>query len=114
MFIDTHCHLSNEDYDDIDLVIRENKEALIDKIIISGCTKESIIESIELSKKYPDVYITIGFHPSEASITSLNDLKFLEEMISYNDKVVGIGEIGLDYHYVRMIQIYKKNYLGLK
>lgn len=99
MFIDTHCHLSNEDYDDIDLVIRENKEALIDKIIISGCTKESIIESIELSKKYPDVYITIGFHPSEASITSLNDLKFLEEMISYNDKVVGIGEIGLDYHY---------------
>ena len=99
MFIDTHCHLSNEDYDDIDLVIRENKEALIDKIIISGCTKESIIESIELSKKYPDVYITIGFHPSEASITSLNDLKFLEEMISYNDKIVGIGEIGLDYHY---------------
>ena len=99
MFIDTHCHLSNEDYDDIDLVIRENKEALIDKIIISGCTKESIIESIELSKKYPDVYITIGFHPSEASITSLNDLKFLEAMISYNDKVVGIGEIGLDYHY---------------
>ena len=99
MFIDTHCHLSNEDYDDIDLVIRENREALIDKIIISGCTKESIIESIELSKKYPDVYITIGFHPSEASITSLNDLKFLEEMISYNDKVVGIGEIGLDYHY---------------
>ena len=99
MFIDTHCHLSNEDYDDIDLVIRENREAMIDKIIISGCTKESIIESIELSKKYPDVYITIGFHPSEASITSLNDLKFLEEMISYNDKVVGIGEIGLDYHY---------------
>ena len=99
MFIDTHCHLSNEDYDDIDLVIKENREALIDKIIISGCTRESIIESIDLSKKYSDVYVTIGFHPSEASITSLNDLNFLEEMISYNDKVVGIGEIGLDYHY---------------
>ena len=40
MFIDTHCHLSSSDYDDIDLVIKENREALIDKIIISGCTKE--------------------------------------------------------------------------
>ena len=99
MFIDTHCHLSNEDYDDIDLVIKENREALIYKIIISGCTKESIIESIDLSKKYFDVYVTIGYHPSEASITSNDDLKFLEKMISNNDKVVGIGEIGLDYHY---------------
>ncbi len=99
MFIDTHCHLSIEDYDDIDLVIKENREALIDKIIISGCTKESIIESIDLSKKYSDVYVTIGYHPSEASITSNDDLKLLEDMISNNDKVVGIGEIGLDYHY---------------
>lgn len=99
MFIDTHCHLSIEDYDDIDLVIKENREALIDKIIISGCTKESIIESIDLSKKYSDVYVTIGYHPSEASITSNDDLKLLEDMISNNDKVVGIGEFGLDYHY---------------
>lgn len=50
MFIDTHCHLSCEDYDDIDLIIEENKKAGIEKIIISGCTKESILESIELSK----------------------------------------------------------------
>lgn len=99
MFIDTHCHLSNEDYDDIDLVIKENREALIEKIIISGCTKESIIESIDLSKKYSDVYVTIGYHPSEASITSNDDLKLLEDKILNNDKVVGIGEIGLDYHY---------------
>ncbi len=99
MFIDTHCHLSSEDYDDIDLVIKENREALIEKIIISGCTRESIIESVDLSKKYSDVYVTIGYHPSEASITSNDDLKLLEEMISKNDKVVGIGEIGLDYHY---------------
>ena len=98
MYIDTHCHLSIEDYDDIDLVIKENREAGIDKIIISGCTRDTIVESLELINKYDDVYATIGYHPSEVSITTVNDLKLLEEQIK-NNKVVGIGEIGLDYHY---------------
>ena len=98
MFIDTHCHLSIEDYDDIDLVIKENREAGIDKIIISGCTRDTIKESLELVSKYDDVYATIGYHPSEVSITTLEDLDLLEEQIK-NEKVVGIGEIGLDYHY---------------
>lgn len=98
MFIDTHCHLSNEDYDDIDLVIKENRENSIDKIIISGCTRVTIIESLELAKKYDDIFVTIGYHPSEVSITTDEDLKLLEEQIQYK-KVVGIGEIGLDYHY---------------
>ena len=70
MFIDTHCHLSKEDYDDIDLVIKENKDAGMDKMIISGCTKDSIIESLDIISKYKDIYATIGFHPSEASITN--------------------------------------------
>ena len=98
MFIDTHCHLSVEDYDDIDSVILENREAGIDKIIISGCTRESIIESLDLAKKYPDVYVTIGYHPSETDITTYDDIMKLEEQIK-QEKVVGIGEIGLDYHY---------------
>lgn len=98
MFIDTHCHLSLEDYDDIDLVIKENRESGIEKIIISGCTKDSIQESLDLSSKYSDLYVTIGYHPSEASNTSLDDLRNLEKCLK-NEKVVGIGEIGLDYHY---------------
>lgn len=98
MFIDTHCHLSLEDYDDIDTVLKENREAGISKIIISGCTKESIVESLEYASKYEDVYVTIGFHPSEASITTQEDIMFLEAQLN-NPKVVGIGEIGLDYHY---------------
>ena len=98
MYIDTHCHLSGEDYDDIAKVIKDNREAGIDKIIISGCTRDTIIESLELISKYPDVYATIGYHPSEVSITTEDDLKLLEKQIK-NKKVVGIGEIGLDYHY---------------
>ena len=98
MFIDTHCHLSIEDYDDIDKVIMDNRDAGIEKIIVSGCTRESILEVIDLSKKYDDVFITIGYHPSEADNTYLDDIMLLEKQL-LEDKVVGIGEIGLDYHY---------------
>lgn len=112
MYIDTHCHLSLEDYDDIDLVIKENRENSIDKIIISGCTRDTIKETLDLISKYPDVYATIGYHPSEADITTIEDLSLLEEQIQ-NEKVVGIGEIGLDYHYgnenkSKQIELFRK------
>ena len=47
MLIDTHCHLSREDYDDIELVIKENRKKGIGKIVVSACTKESILECLE-------------------------------------------------------------------
>lgn len=99
MFIDTHCHLSYDDYDDISLVVRQNIEAGIDKMIISGCTRSSIDESIKITEEYKNIYLTIGYHPSEARFTNTDDLKYLEEQIKSNKKIVGIGEIGLDYHY---------------
>ena len=98
MFIDTHCHLSIEDYDNIDQIIEDNRKVGIDKIVISGCTKDSIIESLAFCDQYSDVYATVGYHPSETDITSDLDLELLEKQIQ-NVKVVGIGEIGLDYHY---------------
>ena len=98
MYIDTHCHLSIEDYDDIDQVIDDNRKSGIDKIIVSGCTKDSILESLEYSKKYDDVYLTIGFHPSEVNDINTDDIYVLSQQLK-EDKVVGIGEIGLDYHY---------------
>lgn len=98
MFIDTHCHLSYEDYDDIDLVIKENRAAGVNKIIISGCSKDWIEESIKLSKVYNDVYVTLGYHPSEVDNVSESMLLDLRKQL-LNDKVVGLGEIGLDYYY---------------
>ena len=98
MFIDTHCHLSRDDYDDIEEVVLDNRNAGIDKIIISGCTKESIVESLDICNQYSDVYVTIGYHPSETDIVTDSDLELLEKQINH-PKVVGIGEIGLDYHY---------------
>ena len=99
MLIDTHCHLSIEDYDDIDLVIKENRENGVGKIVVSACTKESILECLEYIKKYDDVYLTIGFHPSETETYTNEEIKFLRDTVKNNKKIVGIGEIGLDYHY---------------
>ena len=98
MFIDTHCHLSKEYYEDIGSVIEENKKASITKMVVSGCDKESIVESFSLADQYDSILLTIGYHPSEADTITDNDLLLLREQLN-NEKVVGIGEIGLDYHY---------------
>lgn len=99
MFIDTHCHLSSSEYEDIDKVINENRKNGIDKIIISACTKDTFSESLEFTKKYEEVYACFGFHPSEVNFISDRDLLDLKELVMNSDKVVAIGEIGLDYHY---------------
>lgn len=100
MYIDTHCHLSLEDYLDIDKVISDDKKALVDKIVASGYSRKSIEEVMGLKEQYDMVYVTIGYHPEKASVTTLDDLDYLKGLLSEN-KVVGIGEIGLDYHYTK-------------
>lgn len=98
MFIDTHAHLFKDYYDNLDDVINECLESNVNRIIVSGCDMASNKEVLELTNKHDCVYGTIGFHPTE-----LNDFKdeyfdWLESNIN-NKKIVGIGEIGLDYHY---------------
>ena len=100
MYIDTHCHLSMEDYDDIDKVIEENKNALVEKIVVSGCSRESIDEVMNLKDRYDIVYVTIGYHPEYADTVSQSDIDYLKSLLG-EKKVVGIGEIGLDYHYTK-------------
>lgn len=99
MYIDTHCHLSEEYYEDISEIINEDLKAGVEKIIISGCDKKGIVEGIQFAQEYSSVYLTVGFHPEEADCVTNEDLEKLENLISLNTKIVGIGEIGLDYHY---------------
>ena len=86
--VDTHCHITSEYYDNINEVINKMKDNII---IVSGTNKDDIKEVIELCK-YKNVYGTIGIYPTEEL-----DLKIIEDNIN-NKKIVGIGEIGLDYH----------------
>lgn len=100
MFIDTHCHLSSSDYDDIDLVINENRKAGMEKKIVSACDKKDFKEAFLLSEKYKDVFLTIGYHPEYVDDIVPADIAELDVLLK-KEKVVGVGEIGLDYHYTK-------------
>lgn len=98
MYIDTHCHISFYDYDDISFLINKIKDSGVEKIIVNGCDMESNLEVLELTKKYDIVYGALGFHPTELDSTHEEDMIWLDEHINDN-KIVALGEIGLDYHY---------------
>ena len=99
MYIDSHTHLSKKDYEDIDSVIVRAKEKNVDYLIVSCCSKEDILEGIEIIKKYDNIFLTIGLHPSEADNYSEDDLNLIKKLAVSNKKIIGIGEIGLDYYY---------------
>ena len=95
--IDTHAHILSEYYDDVDKVINNMKDNII---IISGTNDSDNIEVIKLCNKYKNVYGTIGIHPEEIDNMTSDSYKIIEENLS-SPKIVGIGEIGLDYHYTK-------------
>ena len=98
MFTDTHCHLFKDYYDNLENILKEAKENNVIRYISDGCDMNSNKEMIELAKKYDDIYITLGIHPESVNSYIEDDLKFIENNIK-NEKVVAIGEIGLDYYY---------------
>lgn len=98
MYIDTHCHITRNDYSDIPFLIDKIKRSGVNKIIVNGCDMESNLEVLDLVKKYDIVYGAIGFHPTELEKIDEDNLLWLEEHIM-DDKIVALGEIGLDYHY---------------
>lgn len=113
MFIDTHCHLSKNDYENIEEVINEAKKENVQKLIISGCDKEGIEESIKIANEYDNVYLSLGYHPSEANKITDKDIEELKQLIKENKKVVALGEIGLDYYWEKenkekQIDMFKK------
>ena len=97
MFIDTHCHLFKDDYDNIDEVINEMKNNIM---IVNGCDNKTNHEVIELVNKYPNVYGCLGLHPEDLDNIKEEDFEYIIDNID-NPKIVGIGEIGLDYYYTK-------------
>lgn len=95
--IDTHCHLSKKDYQNIDEVVSKMDDGII---ITSGIDRESNEEVLELCNKYPNVFGTLGIHPENINDVTEEDFKFIEDNLN-NPKIVGVGEIGLDYYWVK-------------
>ena len=108
---DTHFHLSLTD--DIKGIIKRAKENNVENLIVSCCSLESIKEGLEIIKKYPNIYLTIGIHPDEINSFAEDTISYLENLIINNSKIIGIGEIGLDYFHNKdnkenQIDLFKK------
>lgn len=97
MFVDSHCHLYLEYYDNIDEIINLSKNNNVCYFINAGCDKASNLEVLSLMNN-KDIFAVIGYHPEFANTITEKDLCILEQQIK-NNKVIGIGEIGLDFHY---------------
>ena len=108
MLIDTHCHLEKKEYDNLDNIINNMNGYMI----TSGYNDDTNLEVIELVNKYDNVYGVIGLHPEEVDNVTSDSFKIIEDNIN-NPKILGIGEIGLDYYYVKdnkdkQIDLFKK------
>ncbi len=95
---DSHAHYDDERFDDRDEFIPTLPENGVTNVITIGCDLKTSINAYNLAKKYDFFYAGIGYHPHEASTFNEKDFDKIKEMLK-DEKVVALGEIGLDYHY---------------
>ena len=99
MIFDSHAHYDDEAFDgDREELLESFKKSGIEKVVNVGASINTSIASIELTEKYDYIYASIGVHPSETEELTEEKIDELKEY-SKLDKVVAIGEIGLDYYY---------------
>ncbi len=97
MFTDIHAHLYSEKYEDVDRIVKNARDFNLKRIICCGSDLKNSAESLKLALKYEDVYACVGVHPDDVEDFGESEVAVLEELAK-NKKVVGIGEIGLDYY----------------
>ena len=98
MFIDTHCHLYDKKIENIAEVVKRAEENNVKKMIVAGIDLSSSQEAVNLAKQYSSVFANVGIYPESALDVDEKLLNNLYDLAQY-EKVVGIGEIGLDYNY---------------
>ncbi len=98
MLIDTHCHLDFADFkEDLAQVIERAEAAGINYFINPGSTLESSQAAVLLAGRYPQIYAAVGVHPHDADTFDANASVHLEKLAG-REKIVAIGETGLDYY----------------
>ncbi|KAA6470869.1 TatD family hydrolase [Bacillus swezeyi] len=99
MLFDTHAHLNAEQFnDDLEDVIARAKEEKVEHIVVVGFDRPTITRAMELIEEYDFIYAAIGWHPVDAIDMTDEDLAWIKDLSSH-EKVVAIGEMGLDYHW---------------
>lgn len=101
--IDTHCHIDFEEYDDDRSNVIKRAQEKLDCVIVSGISEESNQCVLDLSKKYEGfIYPTFGYHPvSSQKFTEKELQSALNHLISHIDDIAAIGEVGMDFFYVK-------------
>ena len=99
MYIDTHVHLNADQYDeDLQEVIDRALNSKVEKMVVIGFDRKTIKRAIRLAEQYDFIYAVVGWHPVDAIDCTDEDLEWIEQLAAH-EKVVGIGETGLDYHW---------------
>ena len=97
--IDSHCHLDHEPlFNNLDEVLKRSKDVGIEKLLTICTTFDSYEKIIKLVEKDKMIYGTYGIHPHEAKNDKVSS-KMIIDQINNNEKIIGIGETGLDFYY---------------
>ncbi len=98
---ETHAHYDDEAFDeDREKLLEELPEKGVCGVITAGADLKSSVASVQLAERYPYIYAAVGVHPENISETpEENFVSELEKLINNHQKVVAVGEIGLDYHF---------------
>lgn len=101
MIFDTHCHLNSPElYPEIERHIKEANKAGVKSFLVVGYDKETSFLAVEIAHRYEGCYASIGFHPTEIDDLTEEDYNAVFDLAK-DPKVKAIGEIGLDYHWVK-------------
>ncbi|MGZ9166726.1 MAG: TatD family hydrolase, partial [Anaerolineales bacterium] len=104
MLTDTHCHLDFNKFDeDRDAVLQRAIEVGVNRILIPGLDFESSSSAIQLAESHSNIYAAVGFHPTDLEKFSEQAFQKVRELAKH-PKVVAIGEIGLDYYWVKEVE----------
>lgn len=99
MLIDSHAHLDSDQFkEDLDNVMKKIEGSGVELVINPGANMESSRKIVELVKKYSILYGAVGVHPHDTEKMKLEDLNEIKNLAK-EEKIVAIGEIGLDYYY---------------
>tara|TARA_B110001452_G_scaffold266257_1_gene272652 strand:- start:3080 stop:3838 length:759 start_codon:yes stop_codon:yes gene_type:complete len=97
--IDSHCHLDHEPlFENLNDILKRSKDVGIEKLLTICTTLESFKKIKQLVKKDDIIYGTYGIHPHETKKDKITNKLIIDEIIN-NEKIIGIGETGLDFHY---------------
>jgi len=96
--IDAHCHLTYEQFADIEAVIKRSIDAGVMGWITIGTDVEESSKAVELAGKFENMFATAAIHPHHAKSADLQSIAQIKEL-AQNKKVIAIGETGLDFHY---------------